>query len=655
MQLRCYTKGMSLPNVKFYQWKRRGKKILFIIAMIFAVLVLLLGLSLVDFGSLAKKSASSIFSGFKDFGSQLTALQSEEARSSLMKIKEDINNIKSHPAVAFWSGLIPKMKNAPEMFNDLNNLASTLDLVNNGLERLKGEAFNLLVNKQGIELIKQLEELSRNIITAEEMGINLKKSMASLNVALGEDVSLDAEIYKAKQFLGALIFWLNQPETQNVVILFQNPTEIRPGGGFAGSYAEIGLGKGSLTNIKVNDIYYPDKFLSLKIVPPKPLQLITPNWGARDAAWFFDFPTSARKTIEFLEASDIYKKQSTRFSAVIALNVNVIKSILEVIGAIDLSDYGLVIDKDNFLAEIQREVEAGDDKRAGDPKRILKVMTPIFFERLAALNDEQKNQLFKKFQQHLSVKDIMFFFHDPVLEGYIKNVGFGGDVLNLPKTFSGDYLAVVNANIGGGKSDAFVSQKIRLDSKIDLNGTVNNYLTVERAHTGQDQEDWWYRSVNKNYIQVLAPMSAVLDETKGNVYRFVKAPINYKVSGYKNDVDLKAIEITEKFLDDFAVEELFQFGKKTFATWFDVKAGEKKKLELKYKNANAISVVNGVKYRFIFDKQAGVNGGLELHIEAPPGYKWWESDSHLFSYLSENVPARVILDLTLKEEKQTIK
>lgn len=652
MQLRCYTDGMSLPGTRFYQWKKRGKKFLLIMSVVFGILAAISIFSLIDFKNLADRSVSAISGGFKDFASSMAALQSQEARDSLANIKNEINNLKSHPAVALWSNLIPQLESSPELFKDLNTFAEALELVNGDLEHLKNNAFDFIVNQRGEELIKKLKELSAHIADAEQIGVNLQNTAVSLNLALGEDVlGFSADINTAKQFLDALVFWLNQPEAQNIAIIFQNPTEIRPAGGFAGSYAEVSLDHGSLSHLKVNDIYYPDKFLKSKIIPPKPLQLITPSWGARDAAWFFDFPASAGKTISLLEASDIYKERSMKLSAIIALNIYVIQSILDIIGPIDLPDYDLVVDKNNFLSEIQREVEAGDDKRAGDPKRILRVLTPIFFEKLAGLGDEQKRLLFEKLKNHSLAKDIMIFSKDPLLESYIKSVGLGGEVFNLPKQFSGDYLAVANANIGGGKSDAFIDQAVKLESKLSLDGTVNNYLTIERNHSGQGQKDWWYRSTNRNYIQILVPTSSVLNDISGNVYRQVKAPLNYGQNNYKADLDLRSIESTLKFLDDFAVEELFQFGKKTFATWFDVKAGEKKKLELQYQNANAIAVTDGAKYRFVFDKQAGVKGELELHIEAPAGYKWRESDSHLFNYSNKDVPARVILNLTLKEEK----
>ena len=63
----------------------------------------------------------------------------------------------------------------------------------------------------------------------------------------------------------------------------------------------------------------------------------------------------------------------TAFSGAIALNVNVVAEIIGSIGNLEIPEYGFTLTKENFLDEIQREVRAGDDRKEGEPKRILKV------------------------------------------------------------------------------------------------------------------------------------------------------------------------------------------------------------------------------------------------------------------------------------------
>ena len=90
------------------------------------------------------------------------------------------------------------------------------------------------------------------------------------------------------------------------------------------------------------------------------------------------------------------------------------------------------------------------------------------------------------------------------------------------------------------------------------------------------------------------------------------------------------------------------FGKTVFASWLDVKAGERGKLELEYANPGKVKVADGLKYQVIFDKQSGVGGNLEISVEAPDGYIWAENKEKVFNYWKDqNIPARIALNLTL--------
>jgi hypothetical protein len=90
-------------------------------------------------------------------------------------------------------------------------------------------------------------------------------------------------------------------------------------------------------------------------------------------------------------------------------------------------------------------------------------------------------------------------------------------------------------------------------------------------------------------------------------------------------------------------------GKKVFATWFNVPAGQTKELNLRYQipAANQGLVYSGKVFRFIFEKQSGVKSPLKIKISAPLGYQWAESKSPIYSYENQNPEKRVILDLTL--------
>ena len=209
----------------------------------------------------------------------------------------------------------------------------------------------------------------------------------------------------------------------------------------------------------------------------------------------------------------------------------------------------------------------------------------------------------------------------------------------LPAGFMGEYLAVVNSNIAGGKSDAFISQKVKFFSKIDKLGQIKNKVLVERTHSGQNEKDWWYRSTNRNFIQIYATPGAELQKITGATKKTIKPLVDYQKGTFFSDGDLKKLENAQEL----------PFGKTIFPSWLEVKAGATGKLELEYSSKSRVNLASGI-YQFIFEKQSGVDNSLELEIEAPEGYVWEGGDSKIFSYSSFNVPSRLALSLQLKKQ-----
>ncbi len=517
-------------------------------------------------------------------------------------------------------------------FGELKDLVSTLIAINSDINKLKADGFDFAFHERGEELIAALKSLQENVANLDALGVSF----------------IDETILNtASEGLNALITLLDKPGEQHLLVLFLNPSEMRPIGGFAGSYGEIVLERGSVKEVKVNDIYYPDHFLNKKVVPPRQLQSVTIDWGARDAAWFFDFPISAKKTMELLETSEVYSKDNIKFDGVIAVNVRVIEDILELTGPIELPEYGLTLTKDNFLEEIQKEVELGRDKQAGEnPKRVLGSLTPILMERISQLDSSDKNALAFAVLARAVNKDIQFYFNDSEAESFVKKVSWAGEVVGLPENINGDYLAVVNTNIAGGKTDARIEQGIKLKSEIDSGGRVSNYLTVTRRHFGKEDEASWYRAKNQNLIKIFTTPDAELVSLVGATPKNISPQIDYSAQGYSRDSALESVERTRKQIAKYNTETYLESGRNVFAAWFSAIRGETKTLEVNYRG-NEVSLRDGTQYKFILDKQSGVESTFEYEIALPPGYKWQESGGSTFVYKSDTIPARLEFELTL--------
>lgn len=372
---------------------------------------------------------------------------------------------------------------------------------------------------------------------------------------------------KAADYSEALTVILGRSSPQRYLVLFQNTSELRPTGGFPGSYALVEFDKGVMKQFFVDDIYNPDGQMKEKIVPPKPLQRITPNWGLRDSAWFPDFAVSARKAAEFY-----YKDTKVLVDGVIAVNVDLVPELLNITGPIEMSDFGVTLNSGNFLAEVQEEVEYLKTK--GQPKEILVDFAPKLMERLSVLDRDGWIKVFALLVEAVEKKDILAYFAAGRLQNFAVANGLSG---RIEETDS-DYLMVVHSNVMGSKTDAVIDNSIYLNVERS-DGSLVHTLEIERRHNGGKLG--FYNKRNNDYVRVMLPSDAELIGIAGNDHFDISPVVNYSQSGFISDPDLERYESRAVKTGDL---EIFNdLDKKVFAFWMVIEPGQTKKAVLRYK------------------------------------------------------------------------
>lgn len=646
-----------------------------ILGIFFAGLVFIIAILIVAIGNIKDIKTTIAESGgqiVSNFTSSANALKNMEAGAAVDMLKAnnqsltDINDIASggfgESIIQTIGNVIPIVKNAFGFLGKITNLNMTFlelaqkiqDLETNGFKYFQNDGQNLIVSLTDIHnLIQKINEETQDVKNTSSYLKNLSSFFNKIDDDIsGQYLKYSSELYSWDKALVSLSNLLNTQTDRHLLIFFGNPSEVRPGGGFIGSYADITLSKGQMKNLDVRDIYDPDGQLDLKVTPPEQLQTLTTDWGARDANWFFDFPTSAKTTIRFLEESKMYSEKNITFDAAIALNINVVKTMLAATGPIYLPDYKLTIDQDNLLLEVQRSVEAGADKKAGQPKKILKTLAPLLLEKLNSLDADGQKNLFDGIKNHLAKKDIMLYMKDQDLAGFLAGNDLDGAVFNLPNNFWGSYLAVVNANVAGGKSDAFIAEKVSANIDIDTNGNAFTNVQVTRTHNGNLEEDPWWKADNKNFIQIFTEPNSNLVVISGNDTKPKYQTMNYANSNYSINPDLAAIEKTKVSIPGSNAWALNEFGKNVFATWMMLKAGQTKTLSVRYETPynNPAPFEPEQTYTFIFERQSGVKNSLDVTINAPFRHYWAESNDTNFHYSNDDPDKRVIINLTLKKK-----
>jgi hypothetical protein len=551
--------------------------------------------------------------------------------------------------------------NAVSSFTDL---ATQLAALSQEAGTLESGVFSFTSSGQGTNLVTGLTQI-RNTLAAIDNDSNQLSTAAQLVGASGSStlggnnfyLPLKSQIEGTENFLNVFIPWLATSTPHNVLVMLQNPSEMRPGGGFLGSYADITLAGGNITNISIHDITDVDKVFAPKIIPPAPLQLENNNFRPADANWFFDFPTSASKTIEFFEEAT-----STQYDGAIAITPQVVSDLLSVTGTTTIestSTGSMTFTSANLLTQIQNIVQQGQAaNQAGTgattatyPKAILGQLAHAIFAQLAASSTDAENQeLLAMALDWVNKRDVMAYFTDPAFEGFVQSYGAGGDVYQLPQNFNGDYLAIADADINSDKSELYVSQNVSWTAQINADGTITDDVTIQKTHNGNQSSYWWYQTTNQDYLQLFVPDGSALTNEVGGFLKKITPPINYARDGYSTDPMIAAIaSTTQPYLLYPNVTTHEEDGKEVFAAWTRVAKGQSTTIEFDYTHRAFLPPVAGTQYQFVFEKQAGTSRSYDFTIDAPLGYVFAENGLASYEYSSDDPPGRLIITLTLEQ------
>jgi len=388
----------------------------------------------------------------------------------------------------------------------------------------------------------------------------------TLKVAQGKAGALYDAVAMVDTLSKQLPRMLGDPNPRSYLILNQNDTELRPTGGFMGSYVLVKLLHGKITDFFVDDTYRIDGQLAQSLTGEK----VIPN-----ANFDPDFPATAKYVADLYEQSG-----GGTPDGVIAINTQVMSAILGVIGNIELPDRKLVITADNFADVVYGEIKKAE--KTSNPKEVLSELSPILLQRVTSMSRDDLNRLMPLLTDQLAKKNIMLYSRNADLQGVISQLNLAGELHEtLPKQ---DYLMVVRANMGAVKSSANIEDSITQQVTVNSAGEITEHLTLTYAHTGTGSSP---DGVNKDYVRIYLP--------KGTTVK--------NIIGY--DVD-------EKVTTEPAHEKTF------FGFYVTTQPGETKTLTLDYQLPFTLDLGKGESYSIYIQKQAGtINTTLTSAMQTP--------------------------------------
>lgn len=319
------------------------------------------------------------------------------------------------------------------------------------------------------------------------------------------------KIYNLKRLSSRLSSILGMDNPKKYLILFQNNMELRATGGFIGSFALVTLDKGTITEMVVNDVYSADGQLKGHVEPPEAIKkyLGEANWYLRDANWDPDFSKTAKKIEWFLD-----KEIDQQVAGVVGVDLNLIQSLLRVLGPVTLNDFNKVITAENLYLTTQSEVE--DEFFAGSIKKasFLTSLAKTLLEETKVISKEKYLDLLKAIAKSLDEKHIQISLNDPNSQAAIEQLGYAGK-LNLSDDCGeqcyADYLAVIDSNLGVNKSNYFLERSFNLNNNLSTERISNsleiNYQNNSGLNLGPS-------GIYKSYTRVILPTDVVLDSVQ---------------------------------------------------------------------------------------------------------------------------------------------
>ncbi|MFC1640746.1 DUF4012 domain-containing protein [Patescibacteria group bacterium] len=508
------------------------------------IAVLVIGFSIItgiNYGSKAQNAYAAASDARTNFEIAKAAFENNDYNKAIVQLEEAQVNIdiardemkKLKFAKRF--PLINKQYQAAEhlvnaIYQTNKSLVNTLTAANNIFKKINVDQvdnFSALTPKKKEEVLSEVHKM-----TPLFEGAIIELELAEIEIDKIPSYGISRKIKKYANDISKLLPQMRQglelgisfskigpdlvgyPHEKRYLVLFLNNTELRPGGGFIGSYGIMKIKNGEIVDFPVSDSYDVDRNSQRKVEPPAPIRkYLTDNWYMRDANWSPDFPTSSEKVLEFYRAGS---GDEAPIDGVIGLTPTLIRELLGIIGEVQVEGYPYKFTTENFTKTLEDAVEY-DFVNLGisreNRKQILGDLNKTLMARLMALPREEWPKLASIMVENMEKKQMMIYVTDTVkdkaiLRPVLSENNWDGHVIHNEE----DYILLVDANVHGGKSDPVVQRHINYNLQLTNENKAIARAEIVYEHTGF--EDKFTKEYN-TYTRLMVPVGATFISIEG--------------------------------------------------------------------------------------------------------------------------------------------
>jgi hypothetical protein len=265
-------------------------------------------------------------------------------------------------------------------------------------------------------------------------------------------------------------------------VIFQNDNELRPTGGFLTAYAVVFVENGKVSLEKSDDIYALDKKFSQKIpIPEKLGKYLTTEkqWNMRDMNIYPDLKQSMDTFVQYYKT---IKDEPKDIDGIVVVDTHVLTDLLKILGPVNVPGYGTFSDANDPKCNCPQIIHALSEIITRptpyirqDRKGILGPMMRSILDKAYTAPKNSWPDMFATAWSNVQGRHVQFYFFDAETQKAAETVGAAGRMTHDPTQ---DFFAIVDANLGGAKSNLYV--KYNVDQQVSApNGTeINKKVTV---------------------------------------------------------------------------------------------------------------------------------------------------------------------------------
>jgi len=385
---------------------------------------------------------------------------------------------------------------------------------------------------------------------------------------------------------------------RSYLVLFQNNMELRPGGGFIGSYGTVSVQNGVFGKLQIHDVYDADGKLKTHIDPPYGLQryLGSAHWFLRDSNFAADFNTNAQKARQFLKL-----ETGERVDGVVAIDTTFLKNLLSVLGSVTVSDSHTVVTPDNFYLLTQTNAEKNFFPGSTQKKDFLRSLTAAMIEKFINERKFSYDRLLQSIETSIRSKHLMFGFADAGVQNVFTVNGLSSSLAESrihEKNTTLDFFSVIDANVGANKANYYVKRSITHNVRFDSAGGLQE--TAEVNYNNASTINSPFGGDYKNYVRFLLPISAevqhvYIDSKEQDITLAVTDPGVYTAHDFVNPTSLE-------------VAQTETFGKKEVGFFLITPVNASKNVTISYRIPQAVNLdAAAFTYKLLAFKQPGTD------------------------------------------------